>query len=147
LISNNQAEQINFRLPDNLVPILYDFHIKPYIGSNPTVWPAEKDYTFEGYIEMHLACAKPTNKIVFHAADMVINENTLAILSTTDPTMTVTKSVEIDKRREFVTVTMSKQCVQGANYTLSMTYDGNVLGTLYGFYRSSYIDNNGNRVP
>lgn len=132
-------------MPDNLKPTLYDFTIKPYIGRNPA-WPAEKDFTFEGSIDMHFTCVKSTNKIIFHAADMKIIESSLTIRSSTDPSMTVSKSIETDKLREFVIVTMSKQCVQGVGYTLSMTYDGNLLPALYGFYRSSYIDENGKQV-
>lgn len=77
---------------------------------------------------------------------MTIIESSLTIRSTTDTTISVGKSYEYDKRREFVTVTMNKQCTKGASYILSMDYDGKVLGTLYGFYRSSYIDENGKQV-
>lgn len=140
-----KAVKLSFRLPDNLKPTFYDFKIKPYIGRNPA-WPAAKDFTFEGSIEMHFTCAKPTDKIIFHAADMVIDGNSLSIRSTADPSMSVGKSYDYENLREFVTVYMSKNCTQDASYILSMTYDGNVLQQLYGFYRSSYEDVNKNRV-
>lgn len=132
-------------MPLDLKPTLYDFKIKPYIGRNEA-WAADKDFTFEGSIDMHFTCDNPTNKIIFHAAEMTIIESSLTIRSTTDTTISVGKSYEYDKRREFVTVTMNKQCTKGATYILSMDYDGKVLGTLYGFYRSSYIDENGKQV-
>jgi hypothetical protein len=137
--------QLNLRLPDNIKPILYDFKIKPYIGRN-AAWPAEKDFTFEGSIEMHFKCVKPTTEIVFHAADMIIDASSLTIRSDTDATMTVSKSIKNETLREFVTVTMSKQCTANADYVLSMTYEGEVLPALYGFYRSSYINELGETV-
>lgn len=139
------AETIDFRLPDNLKPTLYDFKIKPYISRNPA-WPVEKDFTFEGQIDMHFTCSKPTDKIVFHAADMKIDVNSLTIYSSSENAINVSKSIEIDEKREFVIVTMNKQCAQGASYVLSMNYDGQVLPTLYGFYRSSYVNLNGDRI-
>ena len=95
---------------------------------------------------MHFTCMKPTDKIVFHAADMEIQANTFAISSTTDSSISVMKSFEYDTRREFVTITMNKECIRNAQYILSMKYDGRILPTLYGFYRSSYLDLEGNRV-
>lgn len=125
---------------------MYDFTIKPYIGRN-TAWAEAKDFTFEGSISMHFTCVQATRDIIFHAADMKIDANSLAIQSTTDPSMSVTKSYDYEELREFVTVKMSKDCVQGASYVLSMTYEGQILEQLYGFYRSSYIDTaTGNQI-
>lgn len=132
-------------MPTNLKPTLYDFQIKPYIGRNEA-WPVEKDHTFEGSIDMHFTCTVPTDRIVFHAADMTIHPDTFTISSTTDTTISVAKSFDYDELREFVSIAMNRECVRGAQYVLSMKYDGKILPTLYGFYRSSYLDPNGNRV-
>lgn len=97
---------------------------------------------------MHFTCTTPTDRIVFHAADMDIHQNSLVIQSVDniDPTISVANSYEYDTVREFVIVSMNKECMAGVKYILFMTYDGRILPTLYGFYRSSYLDQNGNRV-
>ena len=125
---------------------MYDIQVKPYIGRN-AAWPVAKDFTFEGKVSMHFECVRATNRIIFHAADMKIDASSLTIMSATDSTMTVSKSYDYEELREFVTVTMSKNCAQGATYILSMNYDGKILQPLYGFHRSSYIEpNSGNRI-
>jgi hypothetical protein len=132
-------------LPDNLKPTLYDFTLKPYIGRNEA-WSAEKDFTFEGIMNFNFVCAKPTNKIVLHSKDLDIFADRLEITSVDDPAMEISKNLEFDIRREFVSVTMSKACVQGNKYVLKMEYTGRLLPQLYGFYISSYIDFKGDRV-
>lgn len=77
---------------------------------------------------------------------MRIYTQSLAIHSSADPTMSVARSIEIDDKREFVTMTMSKPCVQDVEYKLSLNYDGKLLFQYNGFYRTSYHDQNGNQV-
>lgn len=135
-----EAPKINFRLPDTIVPVLYDLTLKPYVGPKPGAWPAEKDWTFEATMKMTVTCVKPTNKITFHAVDLDIDEDSLAITSTSSDNgqIGVVKSLGSDLRREFVIVTTTQKCVAGANYTLHMDFTGTILTVLFGFYRSTY---------
>lgn len=129
-------------MPDTIVPVLYDLTLKPYIGPKPDAWPAEKDWTFEATMKMTIHCKKATNKIVFHSEGLHIDADSLEISSLQDTNaLGVLKSLEVDERREFVTVTTNRNLVPGANYTLHMDFTGTILTVLYGFYRSTYTIN------
>lgn len=146
---NNKAN-INFRLPNNLKPTFYDLQIKTYIGRNPS-WPAEKDFTFEGIIDMTFTCMKPTNEIVFHAINLTMDPNSLKIRTNNVSNLTqqldlATKSFEYDSVRQFATVRMSRSCFPFENFTLTINYTGLIFEQTMGFYRSIYFDDNGNQT-
>lgn len=140
-ISKND-QTLNFRLPQNLRPILYDLTLKPYVGSNPNAWSSSKDFTFEGEMKMHFRCIQPTNVIVFHAIELAIDLDLLDIYSDDDPDIKVFHSIDYDKIRSFVTVTMTRECKRNVEYVLHIEYTGSILPVLYGFYTSSYKDGN-----
>lgn len=125
-------------MPDAIVPRLYDLTLKTYIGPKPGVWPAEKDWTFEGTQKMTIECIKATNKIIFHSNGLNINVDTLSITSTQDNGITVAKSFQYDSLRHFVTLTTNRNCQPGANYILHIDFNGSITPLLYGFYRSTY---------
>lgn len=140
-----EAQELNFRLPKNLKPTLYDITLKPYIGRNDA-WSETKDFTFEGAVNMSFICNEPTNKIVFHSIELEIDTNSLVIESSVDTTITISQTLEFDYRRNFVIVTMNRLCLEGQLYSLKLKYMGVLLTSLYGFYRSSYLDTNGKQV-
>jgi len=132
-------EKINFRLPDNLKPRMYDFQIQAYIGTNET-WN-EKAFTFDGMMNMHFTCVKPTNKVVFHVKDLFIDESKLELIKNNIQVPSIVKKLEYDDVREFAILNLPSDCEQNANYTLKIVYTGLIGTNLYGFYRSSYVEN------
>jgi aminopeptidase N len=90
---------------------------------------------------MHFVCSTPTNKVVFHSLDLKIDAPKLAISSLTDLTIRLLKNVEFDEKRDFVVVYLTDDCKQGQKYVLTIEYTGLISSNLYGFYRSSYVDN------
>jgi hypothetical protein len=127
-------------LPDNLKPELYDFEIRPYIGTNETY--GDKAFTFDGKMNMHFICIKPTRKVIFHSLDLTIDESKLVISSTTDSSIGLSKQVEYDIKREFAIIHLNSDCVKNGKYVLNIVYTGLISSNLFGFYRSSYIENN-----
>lgn len=115
--------------------------LQPFIGPNPA-WPTEKDYTFEATMHMHFTCRKPTTKIIFHSLELVIDQNALQLTSNDDNGIGLVGDLEFDQRREFVIVTMNRECKMGSSYVLKIEFTGIILPVLYGFYRSSYLDAN-----
>ena len=132
-------EKINFRLPDNLKPTLYEFQIQPYIGTNET-WN-EKAFTFDGIMNMHFTCVKPTRKVVFHIKDLFIDESKLELVKDNTESISFVNKLEYDDVREFAILYLSSECVQNARYRLKIVYTGLIGANLYGFYRSSYLEN------
>lgn len=136
---------IDYRLPKNLKPNLYDLKIKPYIGSNREAWPAEKDFTFDGSVEIFFTCIEPTRRIVFHADHIQIVSIFLRSFSSDHQPfddLHEPLSHEIDEVRTFAIVQMNHECVEHFNYSLSINYTGSINEELEGFYRSSYLDEN-----
>jgi hypothetical protein len=135
----NLEEKIDFRLPDNLRPTSYDFQIQPYIGTNET-WN-DKAFTFDGIMNMHFTCVKPTRKVVFHIKDLFIDESKLELTKDNTEQISFVKKLEYDDLREFAILNLPSECVQNANYKLKIVYTGLIGANLYGFYRSSYVEN------
>ena len=131
----------SYRLPKNIKPYLYELTIKPYIGTNETY--GDKAFTFEGQMKMHLTCIEPTNQIVFHAYELNILENSLAVLDSNGQQISLRGKAEYELKRNFMTLTLDQTCKQNSNYTLGIKYTGLISEELDGFYRSSYTDANG----
>jgi aminopeptidase 2 len=137
------AEPINYRLPTNLSPYLYELSLKPYVG--PKEIYGDKAFTFEGFQKIHFTCKTPTNRIVLNSLELDLNSESLSLNSETDQSgIRVLKRIEYDQVRQFAMFDMSRDCQKGANYTLSIRYTGKILDVLYGFYKSSYKDSKGN---
>ena len=130
-------------MPDNLKPSLYELTIKPYIGTNETY--AEKAFTYEGTMKINFDCLKPTKKIVFHSNELDIDESKLNLMSSGEPMNLNIINTEYDPITEFYTVNLNDNCLQSKNYTLLIEYKGSLRTELNGFYRSSYLDEIGQR--
>ena len=139
LIENGQTEEISYRLPQDIEPTLYDLQIQPFIG--PKEVYGDRAFTFDGVMKMHLVCKNPTDKIVFHSEKQRINEDELKLTSSDDPNpLGFDKKLKYDEVREYVVLSLNRNCVKDAKYELTIVYEGQILSELYGFYRSSYKD-------
>jgi aminopeptidase N len=116
--------------------------IKPYIG--PTF--GEKSFTFEGIMEIHFNCTKPTNKIVFHHKELNFKNESFRLSSPADPTLSIVLPWTNDYPREFFKTNFTRNCQQGVIYVIHIEYVGLLSKNLVGFYRSSYVDKNTNQT-
>jgi hypothetical protein len=139
-----EDEYINYRLPSDLKPILYEITIKPYVGE----YYNEKSFTFEGYINISFICLNETNKIILHAKNLFILSTKLFEINNSYfngisyNEIFINDDIFYDDIREFAIITLNKDCVKGNNYILSINYTGIISDSLAGFYRSSYLDSN-----
>ena len=92
---------------------------------------------------IHFECKNPTSKIVFHAKELKIDVSKLNIISKTDSSINIEKSMKYDEELEFVTVKVNRNCVKNAKYQLEIQFSGIIADRLNGFYKSSYIDKYG----
>lgn len=92
---------------------------------------------------MTYRCEEPTDRIVFHSVELNIHEESLELTSALDQTIKIIKSVQFDDLRQFAILTTDRQCVKGVEYQLKIAFDGLISDRLSGFYRSSYLDQNG----
>ena len=129
---------VNFRLPRDFLPLKYELEVKTYVGVNENLWPAEKNYQFEGTIKMHLICDKPSDQIVFHSKNL--NLSSIEISSDEDKNVEIIRTTEPDVETDFVYVNLKKKCNVKNTYQLTVNFSGLLVNELYGYYRSSYTD-------
>ncbi len=132
---------INYRLPTHLLPLSYNLHIQAWIG--PEELYADKAWSFKGRMYMKFTCMNATNKIVFHAMELVIDSNNLTLHSSlnTSEYLTFNKDIQYDEERQWFTIVTDKELVKGIQYTLTIPYSGKIIEKLVGFYRGSYLEN------
>jgi hypothetical protein len=135
-INSFKILEVNFRLPSNLKPSLYELTIKPYIGTNETY--QEKAFTYEGTMKMTFECLNATNKIIFHSSGNDIEESSLLLLGGSKP-LTIVETM-YDDVTEFFTLILNDECDEMREYSLSIKYSGSIRDDLEGFYLSSYKD-------
>ena len=140
-----EPETINYRLPKSLKPKLYELNVKPYIG--PEDRYGSKAFTHESEITIHFTCVEPTKQIIFHSVNLNLDADSLRLTSTSGSNdVIVEKKIKYDSVRDFSIVSMSKECAKNAEYSLHLKYTGQISTSLFGFYRSSYINEKGERV-
>ena len=115
--------------------------MQPFIGTNETY--GNLSFTTKGKVFLYFECKNPTNKIVFHAKDLNIDETELNLKSDKDSDLKTLYSMTYDEIRDFVTVPLSRNCVKDISYVLEIRFTGIISDELNGFYRSSYVDRNG----
>ena len=133
------------RLSKDLIPYLYDLEFKPYIGLVSQY--GNRSFTFDGKAKIHFTCKVATDLLQLHIRGLTINNASITISSTTDPSLQLENYWVNDFLREFFKINFNKKCTVGHNYTFSVDYTGPIGSILAGFYRSSYVDrDSGERV-
>jgi hypothetical protein len=129
--------KMNYRLPDNLKPSLYQLEIQPFI--------LDKPFTFKGKCNITFNCVQPTNEIIFHSHQLYIDENKLEISSLNDSSIRLNiHTIVYDVKRNFVIIKTNQNCLKNIDYTIMIVYTGLLSYKLNGFYISSYIDKKAN---
>ena len=112
-----------FRLPDHVRPTRYDVSLRPSLA----------DATFTGRVTIELDVAEPTTTIVLNAIELRID---VVRVDGIDARWTM------DESTERMTVTVSEPITAG-RATLYVEFAGILNDKLRGFYRSTYLDDDG----
>lgn len=67
--TNRTRQQIDYRLPSNLVPYSYDLTIKPFFNVT------EPPQFYHGYEKIKIKCTKSTNKFMIHMLENLVIGN------------------------------------------------------------------------
>ena len=129
-------------MPENLHPFLYELQIKPYIGS-PSLY-GNKSFTFTGEVSINFTCLTPTNKIVLHSKNLNIMK--YSIESESIENIELMPQVDKDEKTDFLTFYTTDTLESGLNYTLHIEFSGKIPNKLFGFYRSSYLNKEENKI-
>ena len=119
------------RLPTHLEPVNYKLELVPFIIPD--------NFTIRGQAEIQVTCHQPSRNITLHAADITIDNDTVAVFDNDGNTMDVAK-ISYDKDREFVIIHLGSPMSQDSDYFIKISYTAYLKDNLKGFYRSQYTD-------
>ena len=120
----SEPDQLDpFRLPDRVRPTRYDVRLRPSLT----------DAKFSGTVRIEIAVAEPAEVLVLNAAE-------LTILDCDVDGVSATWELEPATERVFVRPTAP---VQNGTSVLTIEFDGVLNDKLRGFYRSTYVDDDG----
>lgn len=156
--STTPAPEVNLRLPGNVKPTYYNISLQAFIGTE------SDNFTFKGEVDITLSCRDKCESVTLHAEDLAITWSDVSIAKL-DPTRPkkvpkkYTKSDDatdeasflqvighsVDKFKDTITIDVNPALEPGTNYTLHIPFWANISQELYGFYRSGYTDENGNK--
>ncbi len=113
-----------YRLPDHVRPTRYDVRLRPSLD----------DATFTGAVSIRLDVDEPVSTIVLNAVELGIEQVEVD---------GETASWELDADSERMTI-VTAQPITASEATLFVRFTGILNDKLRGFYRSTYVDSDGN---
>jgi len=123
----NPAPQAANRLPTTVRPRRYELLIAPDLEAS----------TYAGEVVIALELAEPTATIVLHAVELDV---ALVALSQGGEPVPAALSVEAEAERLVIT---AAQPLAAGDARVELRFDGNISSGLLGFYRSTYVDDDG----
>ena len=119
-----------YRLPRTVVPSRYDLTLEPDLDTG----------TFDGAIEVALEILEPVTEIVLNANELRLDD---ATLTAADGSQVEVSKVLTDDEAERATVDLA-ETAQPGEWSLRISFRGELNPRLTGFYRSTYRDDDGN---
>ena len=119
-----------YRLPRTVVPSRYDLTLEPDLDAG----------TFDGAISVALEVVEPVTEVVLNANGLRLGE---ATLTAADGRTVEVSKILTDDDAERATVDLAETAEPG-EWTLRLSFRGDLNPRLTGFYRSTYRDEAGN---
>lgn len=92
-----------------------------------------------------MTCLQITDTITLHAMDLDIDTNSVAVISGGGKIVPVT-GVSYAPEKEFMYIKSSENFELGEKYVLTTAFVGNISNDLFGYYKSSYLDEETNET-
>lgn len=124
-----------YRLPNNTRPNTYYIELR--------TWIHEENFSFQGYVEIAVRVLETSNRIVLHQRQLNITYYEISDLNE----YLFNTSMTYDPVREFLIFEVSDENLDAESiYWLRISYVGTLRSDNGGFYRSSYVNDDGERV-
>jgi len=117
-----------YRLPASIWPVRYHIDIAPDLGAA----------TFSGSVKIELDVRESTNVVAFNAIELELSE----VCVTDSAGVDHHGAPVLDEHFETGTVTFERALAAGTA-TMVIAFQGILNDQLHGFYRSTYVDNDG----
>lgn len=123
-----------YRLPTTFQPIRYTLELTPYL----TATAGKTIFTFDGIAEIQLSTTlADQSQIVLHSKGLNITVPPI-LVGVNDISIASSHNETTDK----LTLQLTRPLLANTTYTLRFVYVGPLNADMYGFYRSSYTQNN-----
>nr|XP_018908056.1 PREDICTED: aminopeptidase N-like isoform X1 [Bemisia tabaci] len=132
-----------YRLPGDVIPEHYNISILTNLDDN--------DFTYHGRVTIKLKCIRATNKIVLHAYTLTIGTDVLRVSEARSEGAPKPQHIKItnssyDTVNEFFIAETNKPLQPNRTYIYDIPYKGTLNTNLWGFYRSSYLEQKSNET-
>lgn len=137
LASFSQCEP---QLPTNTKPLSYYLSLTSYIH--------EEDYSFFGFVDIRIRALDTTDTITLHSENLDDLEVTLRD-TTHEPPMVYHNLTYIqDKATDLLRIETPDEVVlqEGQEYTLSISFVGEMTNDSFGFYKMDFADSENRKV-
>ena len=128
-----QESKIDYRLPRHIIPVKYDITLTPKLHD---------DFKYRGVSIIDVKVVEDAKNITLHSSDLVIDEVKTKVSGNSRD---IKLAHKYDKERDFLILDFEGDIHKGENLTITIFYTGKLNDEYRGFYRSSYINKNGER--
>jgi aminopeptidase N len=130
-------DDLNYRLPNNTRPIKYNLWITTDIHRD--------EREFLGKVEIQIEALEDSKDITLHYRQITITN--VDLFNASDSLIESNVAISFREDVEFLIIKPSENLVKGEIYWLDISYEGQLRDDNMGFYRSTFVDRNGNIVP
>jgi len=117
-------------LPSNAIPSNYKVNLIPDL----------ENFTFEGNVEINTTIKDKTSEIILNSAELEIRKITVSIPNVPS----YEAKISLNSKNETLSIKLADSVDKGVDLNLNIAFNGTLNDRLLGFYRSKYIDTNGN---
>lgn len=138
-ITTFAEDDMGYRLPNTTMPELYTISIVTLIDQNI--------FNFDGLVRINIVALENTTEIILHSRQLTILSTTISKMS--DPSRPIPIAITfIDLVTDFLTIRLAQGYAleAGERYFIEIFYSGILREDDAGFYRSSYVNENGTTV-
>ena len=133
--TGKKAKVTDVLLPRHLNPLSYNVRLVPFIVPD--------NYTIKGYVDIKMKAESSGRNVTVHILNMTLHEDRIFVEEVGSNRLINIKRHEYDKDRELYIAHLGQDLKVGKEYVIKIDFTGHLQDSLRGFYRSKYIDKNG----
>lgn len=139
-VANTAADNVDYRLPNNTRPLAYNLRLSTNVHLG--------DFTVTGQVRVTIEVLTTGSRaITLHYAQLSLDAVQLFEIGDNGQTLMAVDSPEYTDITQSVTVTLASDqpdLVVGRHYELAIEFSGTLRDDGRGFFRSSYVNDDGN---
>lgn len=127
---------IDYRLPNDTKPVLYTIALETNVH--------EGNFDFTGNVQIEIDVLKATDVITLHYRQLTILD--VKMLNENGREIDIVENWTFREDREFLDINLTEMLEEEIPYTIVIDYEGTLRDDEAGFYRSSYLNKEGEEV-